>query len=219
MTSLSFTHTQDLLASIAICNKCTLPKHGRHGSQVTIFPSRKNKAPVFCESRLEAAFCLELERNSKVLNYDAHPFTINFIGTKYRYTPDFLVRLGSGKEQLIEIKNDDSYQDKAITGRITRYIELLAEQGCILEYLPAAKFYGKVRTPNLYYLYHGAYCSQGTAGASIRTLLTQCAPDRRPIRCLTDNGYSFEDVAHALFYRTIHCDIFKPLCLTSLVWS
>ncbi|PTT95763.1 hypothetical protein DBR45_47425 [Pseudomonas sp. HMWF031] len=218
MTSLNFTRTQDMLANIATCDKCNLPKHGRHGSQVTIFPSRKNNTSVYCESRLEAAFCLELERNSKVLRYDAHPFTINFIGTKYRYTPDFLVRLANGEEQLIEIKNDYSYQDKAITGRITRYIELLAEQDCILEYLPAAKFYGRIRTPNLNYLYHGAYCSQGTAGASIRTVLTQCAPDRRPMSCLTDNGFQFEDIAHALFYKIIRCDILKPLSLTSLTW-
>lgn len=219
MTSINLARIPNRLANIATCTKCKLPKHGRKGSRVTIFPSRKNAAAVICESRLEAAFCLELERNLNVLQYEARPFTIHFIGGRYRYTPDFLVQFTDGEQKLIEIKNDHSYQDKGITGRITRYVESLAEQDCILEYLPAAKFYGKVRTPNLNHLYHSAYSSRGAASASIRTLLTQCAPNGRPISFLIDNGYAPADIAHALFYRTIHCDIFKPLCLTSIVWS
>ncbi|WP_137806985.1 TnsA endonuclease N-terminal domain-containing protein [Pseudomonas sp. G(2018)] len=218
MTSIDLSRIQNRLANIAICTKCKLPKHGRKGSQVTIFPSRKNAAAVICESRLEAHFCVELERSRNVLQYEAHPFTIHFMEGRYRYTPDFLVQFTDGEQKLIEVKNDHSYQDKNITGRITRYVDWLAEQGCILEYLPAAKFYGKIRTPNLIRLYHGAYSSRGSASSSIRTLLTQCVPNRRPIDFLIDNGYAPEDIAYALFYRAIHCDIFKPLCLTSLVW-
>ncbi|WP_247256422.1 TnsA endonuclease N-terminal domain-containing protein [Pseudomonas moorei] len=219
MTSVNLTRIPNRLASIATCKKCNLPKHGRKGSQVTIFPSRKNAAAIFCESRLEAAFCLELERDLNVLKYVAHPFTMHFTGGRYRYTPDFLVQLTDGEQKLVEVKNDDSYQDKVITGRITRYIDWLAEQGCTLEYLPAAKFYGKVRTPNLNRLYHNAYSSHGDAGTSIRNLLTKCAPNRRTISFLIDNGYAPADISHGLFYRTIRCDIFKPLRLTSFVWS
>jgi hypothetical protein len=219
MTSINLARIPNRLANIATCTKCNLPKHGRKGSQVTIFPSRKNAAAIICESRLEAAFCLELERNRNVLQYEAHPFTLHFIGGRYRYTPDFLVQFANGEQKLIEIKHDQSYQDKGITGRITRYVEWLAEQGCILEYLPAAKFYGKVRTANLNRLYHTAYSSRGAASASIQTLLTQYVPNRRPINFLIDNGYTPADIAHALFYRTIQCDIYKPLCLTSFVWS
>lgn len=219
MSSVNLTRIPNRLANIATCKKCNLPKHGRKGSQVTIFPSRKNAAAIFCESRLEAAFCLELERDLNVIKYVAHPFTIHFVGGRYRYTPDFLVQFTDGEQKLVEVKNDHSYQDKVITSRVTRYVDWLAEQGCTLEYLPAAKFYGKVRTPNLNRLYHNAYSSHGDAGTSIRKLLTKCAPNRRPISFLIDNGYAPADISHALFYRTIRCDIFKPLRLTSFVWS
>lgn len=219
MASVNLTQIPNRLANIATCKKCNLPKHGRKGSQVTIFPSRKNAAAIFCESRLEAAFCLELERDLNVFKYIAHPFTIHFTGARYRYTPDFLVQFNNGQQKLVEVKNDHSYQDKVITSRITRYIDWLAEQDCILEYLPAAKFYGKVRTPNLSHLYHNAYSSRGDAGTRIHSLLKKCAPNLRPISFLIDNGYPPADIAHALFYRTISCDIFKPLCLTSFVWS
>lgn len=219
MTSINVAQIPNLLASIATCTKCKLPKHGRSGSRVTIFPSRKNAETVVCESRLEAAFCLELERNFDVEQYTVHPFTIHFISSRYQYTPDFLVQFRDGKQTLIEVKNDHSFQDKVITARITRNVERLAEQRCILEYLPAAKFYNKVRTPNLNHLYHSAYSSRGAASASIRTLLAQSAPSGHPISFLIDNGYTPADIAHALFYRTLRCDIFKPLGLTSLVWN
>lgn len=219
MTSINLARIPNSLATIATCKKCNLPKHGRKGSQVTIFPSRKNAAAVFCESRLEAAFCLELERDLNVFKYAAHPFTIHFMGGRYRYTPDFLVQFRNGKQVLIEVKNDHSYQDKRITGRITRYVEYLAEQDCILEYLAAEQFYGEVRTPNLNHLYHSAYSSRGAASASIQTLLTQSAPNGQPISFLIENGYAPADIAHALFYRSIRCNILRPLSPTSLVWS
>ncbi|WP_448093680.1 Tn7 transposase TnsA N-terminal domain-containing protein [Pseudomonas lini] len=219
MTSIYNYQVLDLLGEIASFQRSKLPKHGRPGSRVTIFPSRKNSAPVVCESLLEAAFCLELERRSDVLRYEPHPFTITINTDGTRYTPDFLVRFINGDERLIEIKNEHSVQVNAITGRIMRFIELFAEQGCLLEYLPAGRFYQKIKMQNLHYLYHGAYENHGEASLTIRAMLKQAPPIRRTISHLLENNIKPAAIAHALFYRHIQCNILKPISPISLVWS
>jgi hypothetical protein len=100
-----------------------------------------------------------------------------------------------------------------------RYVELLADQGCALEYLSAVHFYQKARTQNLMQLYHRAHWSDGQANAAINTALAQHTSCRMRIEWLIDRGFETADIAHALFYRAICADLLRPLSLITRVWS
>ncbi|MDN7144022.1 hypothetical protein KC131_25590 [Pseudomonas sp. JQ170] len=217
MSSINLVSIERQLANVATFTACRLPRHGRHGSRVTIFPSRKNNAPLMCESLLEAAFSLELERRTDVLCYQIHPYTLKFVATKVRYTPDFQVTFTSGSQQLIEVKNDKSFECKRIRARLSRIIDLLAEHDCVLECLPMCNFYNATRTSNLEYLYHLAYSNDGGAGRAIRHLIAQ-QPQAIPLRQLLQNKFTPAEIAHALFYQVIQCNISKPITLESMVW-
>lgn len=217
MSSINLGTVQCRLANVATFTACRLPRHGRYGSRVTIFPSRKNNAPLMCESLLEAAFCLELERRADVLCYQIHPYTLTFVAAKVRYTPDFQVTFASGSQQLIEVKNDQSFECKRIRARLSRIIELLAEHDCLLECLPMHHFYDATRTSNLEYLYHLAYSNDGGADSAIHRYLAQ-QPQAIPLRQLMRKTFGPTDIAHALFYKVINCNIRKPITEESMVW-
>ncbi|MGY2413080.1 hypothetical protein [Pseudomonas pergaminensis] len=217
MSTINLGTIQYRLANIATFTTCRLPKHGRHGSRVTIFPSRKNNAPLMCESLLEAAFCLELERRADVLCYKTHPYSLTFVTAKIRYTPDFEVTFSSGNQHLIEVKNDQSFECQKIRSRLSRIIELLAEHDCMLECLPLHHFYDTTRTTNLEYLYHHAYSNNGAADRSIHNYLAQQS-QAVALRQLLQNTFGPTDIAHALFYKVIQCNISRPITEKSMVW-
>lgn len=196
---------------------CRLPRHGRHGSHVTIFPSRKNRAPLMCESLLEAAFCLELEHRADVLCYQIHPYTLCFEAAHIRYTPDFQVTFANGDQHLVEVKNDQSLQCQKIRARLARVTELLAEQGCLLECLSMRQFYGATRTTNLEYLYHLAFGDSGAADSAIGRYLAQ-QPQAITLHELMQQPFDPTSIAHALFYKTIHCNLTKPITGHTMVW-
>lgn len=194
------------LGEIATAVEAVPPRHGRMGSRVTKFASRKNRSIVSCDSLLEAAFCLELERRNDVNHYVSHPYTLKFIGTNYRYTPDFLVCFANGSQLLVEVKNDRSFEDKTISGRISHYAELLATQGCMLEYLAASQFYQRIRTANLAFLYHQSFSSQGDSTAELCALM---ASRRQPtnIGDLLDLAFQPSNIAYAIFYGALEMDL------------
>jgi hypothetical protein len=217
MHSINELRLQERLTSIATIGPCRLPRHGRRGSRVTIFPSRKNSAPLMCESLLEAAFCLELERRTDIVCYRIHPYTLAFEKARIRYTPDFEVTFASGAQQLIEVKNDQSFQCQKTRARLFRIMELLAEHDCLLECLPMHQFYEATRTANLSYLYHRGYSSYGHTDSAIRRYVAQQA---KPIslRQLLQTPFEPADVAHALFYRIINCNIRAPITTATKIW-
>ncbi len=204
------------LSEIATAVEAVSPSHGRMGSRVTKFSSRKNRTVVTCDSLLEAAFCLELERRNDIVHYETHPYTLKFIGTNYRYTPDFLVCFANGSQRLVEVKNDQSYEDKAISVRITRYAELLAAQGCMLEYLAASHFYQKIRSANLAFLYHQSFPSHGEGTAKLCALL---ASRQQPtsIGDLLNLAFLPGNIAHAVFYGALDIDLSNAITCDTIV--
>lgn len=216
MTTLITGGLLEQLSDVATAVEAVHPRHGRMGSRVTKFSSRKNRSVVVCDSLLEAAFCLELERRNDVSHYEAHPYTLKFIGTNYRYTPDFLVCFANGSQRLIEVKNDQSFEDKATSARITRYAELLAMHGCMLEYLAASHFYQRIRTANLAFLYHQSFPSQGESTAKLCALL---ASRHQPtsIGDLLDLAFLPSNIAHAVFYGALDIDLSTEITCSTRV--
>ncbi|HDS1769538.1 Tn7 transposase TnsA N-terminal domain-containing protein [Pseudomonas putida] len=217
MSSINCADIQVRLRSVADLSSSRLPRHGRHGSRVTIFPSKKNGAPLMCESLLEAAFCLELERRADVASYKIHPYTLNFKNSKYRYTPDFEVTYTSGAQQLIEVKNDESFECIRTKSRLLRITDLLAENDCLLECLPMRCFYNAARAINLDYLYHRSYSSNGLADRAIQDHLSKQG-QATPIYKLLENAFNSIEIAHALFYRAVECNLRKPITVKTLAW-
>lgn len=216
MTTPSANRMIDQLREVASATESAPPRHGRMGSLVTMFSSRKNASVIACESLLEAAFCLELERRIDVIHYEAHPCTLNFHGSKYRYTPDFLVCFADGSQRLVEVKNDQSYNDKATSARIARYSEILAEHGCILEYLAAEHFFRRDRTHNLAFLYQQSFhCS----GEGTNKLLTLIASRQAPtsVGQLLDLNFLSSHIAHAIFYSALDVDLSRKITCESRV--
>jgi len=69
------------------------------------------------DSRWEASEAFELDRNSNVAAWvknDHMGFEIIYVrrGVMLKYRPDYLVRLTSGKSLVLEVKGQDSQQDK-----------------------------------------------------------------------------------------------------------
>ncbi|MFJ2526428.1 hypothetical protein ACIOWB_25225 [Pseudomonas capeferrum] len=217
MTSINPQHLHDRLTSVAKIESSRLPKHGRHGSRVTIFPSKKNNAPLMCESLLEAAFCLELERRADVTCYRIHPYTLTFAHRKIRYTPDFEVTFASGAQQLIEVKNDQSFDCQKTKARLLRIVELLTEHDCLLECLPMRHFYDETRTTNLNYLYNRGYNSDGLADTAICRHIAQQG-NQVLLKQLIKTPFEPTDIAHALFYQVIECNIRKAITDETAVW-
>lgn len=217
MPSVNYVDIKVRLGAVADLSPSRLPRHGRHGSRVTIFPSKKNGDPLMCESLLEAAFCLELERRPDVARYQIHPYTLNFRGSKYRYTPDFEVTYLSGAQQLIEVKNDESFECFRTKSRLLQITEWLAEYDCLLECLPMRHFYHPIRTINLDYLYHRGYSSTARSDIAVRRYLAQ-KKGAIPLQQLLCSVHEAREIAHALFYRAIVCDLCKPLTSNTMVW-
>ena len=204
----------DQLQEAAAATDSDTPRHGRMGSLVTMFSSRKNASVIVCESLLEAAFCLELERRADVINYETHPCTLNFLGTRYRYTPDFLVCFSDGSQRFVEVKNDQSYNDKATSARITRYSEILAEHGCMLEYMAASQFFRRARSHNLAFLYQQAFSCNGESTKKLRALVaTRQLPTS--IGQLLDLNFLPSHIAHTIFYGALDVDLSQKItCAT-----
>ena len=217
MESINLGTIRRQLAGTAAFSRCRLPRHGRHGSHVTIFPSRKNNAPLVCESLLEAAFCLELEHRTDVLRYQIHPYTLFFEAANIRYTPDFHVAFANGDQLLVEVKNDQSLKCQRIRARLARVTELLAEQGCLLECLSMQQFYEATRSINLEYLYHLAFGDRGAADRAIFRYLAQ-QPQAITLHELMQQPFDPASIAHALFYKAIHCNLRKPITGHTMVW-
>ncbi|MBD1554825.1 MULTISPECIES: TnsA endonuclease N-terminal domain-containing protein [Pseudomonas] len=216
MTTFVATGLVEQLSEVATAVETIPRRHGRMGSQVTKFASRKNRSVVVCESLLEAAFCLELERRNDVVSYAAHPFTLEFNGTNFRYTPDFLVSFSNGSQRLIEVKNNQSFEDNATCSRIARYAELLALHGCLLEYLAASDFSHPTRTANLAFLYHQAFSSYGQSTVKLCALL---ASRQQPmsIGALLDLAFTPMSIAHAIFYGAVGIDLSRQISCSTAV--
>lgn len=77
-------------------------KQGKHGSRSSLFFSAKNKAFMPVESRVERAFCYELEANPAVSSYRVQVLKIPF-RNNYLF-PDFLIFGVDGTPFVREVK-------------------------------------------------------------------------------------------------------------------
>lgn len=78
------------------CYKNSEMGHGIQGYVHSI----KNNKDFYFRSLLELKYCLMLEEDSQIKNYQIEPFQIN-LGNGHHYTPDFLVN----NSQIIELKS------------------------------------------------------------------------------------------------------------------
>ena len=219
MSTPILTKLRDALSAVATFKEYKEPRRGRYGSNVVKIPSRKNDCTITCESLAEAYFCLELERRPDVASYIAHPITICFSGSPYRYTPDFLVQFSNGQSTLVEVKHDSSYQEADVKARISRYAEILDQHGWSLESLSLGHRLTFAMIPNLQFLYHASYHSNGSQSENIRSWLMSNADQRRCLNDLLKAGYACSDIAHALFYRAIVADLERPINQLTAVWA
>jgi len=78
-----------------------------------VFPSKKVKNGVVeYESQIERDFFILLEHDDHVAQYQHQPIKIPY-GDNQSYTPDVHVRFTNGLEILVEIKDDDTYQQSS----------------------------------------------------------------------------------------------------------
>ena len=73
------------------------------------FYSRKNRAMMLCESRLEVDALLQLEFDDNVLKYVTQPCSVTYQNRNppQRYTPDVLVAYRDGTYKFVEVKPFD----------------------------------------------------------------------------------------------------------------
>jgi len=92
-------------------------------------PTQKSQiSHVVVDSAWEAHVANVLERNPKVVAYaknDHLGFQIYYMwnGSKRRYIPDFLIRLVSGKTLVLEVKGEDSEQDRAKRSALDAWVK------------------------------------------------------------------------------------------------
>lgn len=79
--------------------------------RTALFSSRKNKAMIPVESRLELAYALELEREPRVKLYRTQALKIALLKDKYIY-PDFLVKYADEKIEVHEVVPNKLFMTK-----------------------------------------------------------------------------------------------------------
>ncbi len=86
------------------------------------------------DSRWEASEAFELDRNSNVVAWvknDHLGFEIQYVyrGIVLKYRPDFLVRTASGKTVVLEVKGQDTQQDKTKRDFLAEWIRAVNQHG------------------------------------------------------------------------------------------
>ncbi len=86
------------------------------------------------DSRWEASEAFELDRNSNVHSWvknDHMGFEILYVhrGVVLKYRPDYLIRLASGKMLVVEVKGQDSQQDKTKREFLSEWVKAVNQYG------------------------------------------------------------------------------------------
>lgn len=85
------------------------------------FPSVKNRITIYVESLLERDAALRLELDPNIVAYWSQPRVDIFYmpdGQPYRYTPDFLAEMRTGKIKVIEVKPKAKLSNPRLTARL-----------------------------------------------------------------------------------------------------
>lgn len=85
------------------------------------FPSVKNRVTIYVESLLERDAALRLELDPNVVAYWSQPRVDIFYmpdGQPYRYTPDFMAEMRTGKIKVIEVKPKAKLSNPRLAARL-----------------------------------------------------------------------------------------------------
>jgi type III restriction enzyme len=99
------------------------------------FPTVKSQiSHLVGDSSWEGYAANVLEKNPQVVAYaknDHLGFNVYYLwnGARRRYVPDFIIRLANGKTLVLEIKGEDSEQNRAKRGALTLWIRGVNEKG------------------------------------------------------------------------------------------
>jgi hypothetical protein len=191
---------------------------GRRGSLVTFFASQKNRAPVGCESLLEADACLYLEYLPEVISYEAQPYTIQFTAAGLRYTPDLLANLVDGRQVLIEVKSESAGRDPRWQQRHAWLADLFGTYGLHFQYMEEHTFCPSRVLDNLRYLYHCGYHGSAAGGQEIIRILRQSGQSATVYQVMALGGKQC-DIAYALFHQQVRCNLELPINLNHEIWT
>lgn len=113
------THTADPSSDSGITPRNIMSRSAR--TMRVKFPSVKNRITIYVESLLERDAALRLELDPNVTAYWSQPRVDVFYmpdGQPYRYTPDFMAEMQSGKIKIIEVKPKAKLANRRLADRL-----------------------------------------------------------------------------------------------------
>ncbi len=125
---------------------------GVTGKRIVFFPSIKNNAQMPCESRLEAANCIDLEFNNEVRSYRTQPFTIK-LNKKDTYTPDTLHIDHLGSLTVREVKFSGALQCNELRIRLAKINSIFLKHGISFVVLTEKQLQTSPHVENRKFLY------------------------------------------------------------------
>lgn len=196
-------------------------RKGLPGKKIVFFPSTKNGGLIPCESRLEAAFCLFLERDSTIQIYRSQPVTMDF-GLMGKYTADFAFLRSDNSIELREIKFSGVMTDPDIATFYSWLKDALARLYIGFRVETEEMIYQAPRLGNLKYLYRGVRAPDSELISNLALAFLQELGGTLSLRdfhsALRRAGIS-PLVAEKLLFHELACyDENLPLGPHSLVW-
>ncbi|HDS1776880.1 TPA: transposase [Pseudomonas putida] len=193
-------------------------RSGRYGGLVTFFPSKKNRKSVVCQTSLEADFCLLLEHSNQVMMYRTQPYVIHFYEGSCSYTPDVVARLADGREVIYEVKSTRLSNASRWIRRRCLLEFLMSKNGLIFEFISESQIRGSTSISSLRQLYHLALYGHPYARSTVPAELQKQPMGQSTISSLISRHITAADIAHAIFYQSICCDLSRPIDMNSQVW-
>lgn len=105
-------------------------QQARDGSLALVESRRPASYEIF-EIRNNTRRTEELERIATYAKNDHLGFQLHYLwnGVRRRYLPDFLIRLASGKTLILEIKGEDSEQNRAKRAALAIWVQVVNAKG------------------------------------------------------------------------------------------
>ncbi|MBU2812717.1 hypothetical protein HF669_15490 [Acidithiobacillus thiooxidans] len=197
-------------------------RKGLPGKKIIFFPSLKNNGLIPCESRLEAAFCLFLERDRAIQRYRSQPVTIDF-GPKGKYTSDFAFLRTDDAIELREIKFSGAMKDPNIINLYSMIKDALDHLNIGFSVETEEMIYQAPRLGNLKYLYRGARLPNSELISDLALAMLQESGNTFSLRefhnALQQAGIS-PLMAENLMFRELACfDESLPVGPHSQIWA
>ena len=210
--------TGELVGSRAIA-------HSARGKQIGLFPSRKARGFMRCESSLETRVALLLERAKSVTTFRNQAPRIE-LSRREAYTADFIIKCADGRYVLVEVKptSHRHLMKPQLASRLARIESQCLEWGIPFYVVGANDLGGRVFHSNLAWLHTRA----GLHDRLITVAEINCARDmlRDQFRngtlldlrnLLSTQGFPACLAERLLFSGWLHANMCKQLTLASQV--